>query len=186
MSRNLRLSLKQFMLLSRKSLNCGLDSAVFVEKGIQKRSCQSIIRAVSTAQCEIAMQNAGDVVLLFRGARLATQNDLFAMTHNERRIYRKAWHKLVSDLSLVTFRGKPPHFNRVTISVSRIGPRQVDPDNIVPKAPIDALRYAGLLADDTAQVVRRLDISQQIGPYAVAITIRPAIGEPLSSNMLTA
>lgn len=179
MTRNLRLSKSQFLALSIKTTNNATNTSDLRKKNAKSRPCHSIVRAVNTAVPVVSAFNPGGFVLHFTGARLATLNDLFAMTHFERRIYRKAWHKLVSDLVMESFHGTPPIFNRVAISVSRVGPRLVDPDNIIPKQPIDALRYAGLLADDTAQVVCRLDISQQIGPYAVAITIRPAISDSL-------
>jgi hypothetical protein len=107
----------------------------------------------------------------FDGARLATLNDLFAMTIQERRRYRMAWHELIRDAALAQFNGRPPLFPAAGIALTRYGPREVDPDAIIPKAPIDGLRYAGFLPEDTASVVQSLSLNQAVGSYAVLLKL---------------
>lgn len=111
------------------------------------------------------------VELRFDGARLATMNDLLAMTVRERYRYRAAWHTLVRDAALEAYAGRPPIFHAVSLTLTRQGPRDIDSDAIVPKAPIDGLRYAGFIPDDTQDVVRRLSLNPARGAYAVVILL---------------
>lgn len=171
MARCLRLSNAEFSRLALKNAAFQvLQAPELPKKPIASRSASTIIRMVSTAEHSFS-ECRGGIEIRFEGARLATLNDLFAMGMHERRRYRTAWHKLISNAVLAKYNGHPPRFSAATISLTRIGPRAVDPDAIIPKAPIDGLRYAGFLPDDTVAVVRALSLHQEIGSYAVNIRL---------------
>lgn len=171
MARCLRLSNAEFSRLNiRNAGSQALQGHVFAKKTVKPRHAVEIIRLVSTAKFSFS-KLMGGIELRFEGARLATLNDLLAMSVHERRGYRNAWHKLIQEAALAEFNGKPPYFPCAAITVTRFGPRPVDRDAIIPKAPIDGLRYAGFLPDDTAEVVRGLSLNQAIGSYTVQMQL---------------
>lgn len=171
MKRGLRMSHSEFSrIFSGKSADLRAKQSLFAIKSEKKRPASEIIRAVSTARTSIRGHRRG-IELRFDGARLATLNDLLAMSVQERRRYRKAWHKLLHEASIENYDCRPPGFPAVGITLTRFGPRQIDPDAIIPKAPIDGLRYSGFIPEDTAAVVRSLSLLQALGDYAVVVRL---------------
>jgi len=168
LSRHLRLSMSDLAKIGHKN---PVLMAFWGQQSTKPRPASQITRAVSTAEPTIRNLRGG-VEISFAGARLATLNDLLAMSVQERRKYRSAWHKLVRDTAIAELGGRPPLFQAAIITLTRYGPRAVDPDAIIPKAPIDGLRYAGFLPDDTAQVICGLSLKQRLGPYSVVIQIK--------------
>lgn len=167
MSRCLRLSMAELAKLSGKRQ---VLSEFLPTKPQNRRAAARISRAVSTATPCVRRGDA-QIELAFAGARLATLNDLLAMSVQERGQYRRAWHKLIRDAAIAEFDGRPPTLQAVEITIVRHGPREIDPDAIIPKAPIDGLRYAAFIPDDTKRVVRKLTLAQARGDYAVVIAL---------------
>lgn len=172
MNRSLRLSKSEFRRISRE--NSAFSAALAGISGV----ATGIIRAVATAAPVV--RNLRDAIeIRFEGARLATLNDLLAMSVQERRRYRVAWHKLVHDTALAEFNGRPPVFATVRITLTRFGPRELDPDAIIPKAPINGLRYSGFIPEDTVAVVQSLSLMQALGDYAVVMRLSKPLGAVL-------
>lgn len=173
MKRGLRMSKKAFLSISEKNRGFfASNDAGFAKKQAKSRPATGIIRSVSTAAGNVIRSRRG-LELRFDGARLATLNDLLAMTVQERRGYRKAWHKLIHDTALVEFGRRPPSFEAVKLTLTRCGPREIDPDAIIPKAPIDGLRHSGFIPDDSGRVVKSLSLRQALGGYSVVIAVSP-------------
>ena len=59
----------------------------------------------------------------------------------------------VQDRPMGPAEGEAVYTGRVSIRVNSVRSRLIDPDNLCPKYFIDALRYAGIIADDTAEKV---------------------------------
>jgi hypothetical protein len=173
MKRGLRMSKKAFQeIVERKPGFFAAQNGNSTPKQAKVRQASEIIRAVSTATGNVTSSRRG-LELRFDGARLATLNDLLAMSVQERRRYRKAWHKLIHDTALVEYGCRPPGFEAVNLTLVRRGPREIDPDAIIPKAPIDGLRYSGFIPDDSKAVVCSLSLRQALGSYAVWISVSP-------------
>jgi len=109
----------------------------------------------------------GNVLTLrFEGARLATLNTLLGAGHWPQRAYAKAWHQAVA-LAVYRLRVRP-RFERARILVVRYTPSHpADPDNLVAKALVDGIRKAGVLPDDTPEVVQEVAVRQAQGDPAV-------------------
>ncbi len=60
---------------------------------------------------------------------------------------------------------------RVLIRITSRRRRLIDPDNLSPKAYIDCLRYAGILADDTAEQVSLETRQEKVGKDEIEETV---------------
>ena len=60
---------------------------------------------------------------------------------------------------------------RVLIRITSRRRRLIDPDNLSPKAYIDCLRYAGILADDTAEQVSLETRQEKVGKDEIEETL---------------
>ena len=72
-----------------------------------------------------------------------------------RNAYRKRWHKRVAEAVLVAGSGPPAPLSRAEVVCVRHSAREADPDNVTYsfKSILDGFVKAGVLADDTSEVV---------------------------------
>jgi hypothetical protein len=92
-------------------------------------------------------------VILTIPRALPSWNQFYAGVHwAQRRKLATLWHALVAEQVRLT-KKHPPFTAPVTITVTRSGPRAIDPDNICAKLAIDGLvRSRVLWGDDPAYV----------------------------------
>ena len=134
----------------------------------------------SVSHCTVSgSHRPGQVLeLVFDGAELLSPNALLAATPFERIGYRRAWHAAILRAVLVVT-GGPRHlqtFTRFHVEASRRAPRLCDPDALAGyfKAPIDGLRYARAIEDDSARHFMPFAPLQSSGPARIELQVRAA------------
>lgn len=134
----------------------------------QRTQFRTILDSIKTcdARCKADEQA---LELDFRGARLATLNQLLGRDGRDLRLYARAWHEALR--RAICGQHPLPRFNAAELNVLRIGPRVVDPDNIVAKALVDGVRREGILPEDTPEHVVRFGTQQELGEYRVILRI---------------
>ena len=120
--------------------------------------------------------------ILFKGARLFTLNETYAMLQYRSYIifqYKKIWQILVAK-ALSKMGKKKPHFNGACkVTYFRQGSKKVDRDSITSmfKYIVDALKddaknhYEGIFPDDNPEIIYDDDKYQTIGDHLIGIRV---------------
>ena len=128
------------------------------------------------------------VSFLFKGARLLTINQIFAMLQIGKKKfevfnYKKSWHKIITNIlnEKNLFHKDIPFFNdSVEVTLFRQAPRLVDEDalNTMFKYIIDALKRNGndnpygIIAEDNPKIVHRIVSQSEKGEHYIGIKIK--------------
>ena len=125
--------------------------------------------------------------VLFKGARLLTINQIFAMLQISKRkfevfSYKKSWHLIISNIlnEKKLLNNNLPFFNNaVEVTLFRQAPRLVDEDALTTmfKYIIDAFKQNdennpyGIIAEDNPKIVHRIISHSEKGEYYIGIRI---------------
>lgn len=146
-----------------------------------------LIKINNTAQYEFTYSK-NHVSFLFKGARLLTINQIFAMLQIGKKKfevfnYKKSWHKIITNIlnEKNLFHKDIPFFNdSVEVTLFRQAPRLVDEDalNTMFKYIIDALKRNstdnpyGIIAEDNPKIVHRIVSQSEKGEHYIGIKIK--------------
>lgn len=146
-----------------------------------------LIKINNTASYEFTYSK-DHVSFLFKGARLLTINQIFAMLQIGKKKfevfnYKKSWHKIITNIlnEKNLFHKDIPFFNdSVEVTLFRQAPRLVDEDalNTMFKYIIDALKRNstdnpyGIIAEDNPKIVHRIVSQSEKGEYYIGIKIK--------------
>jgi hypothetical protein len=138
------------------------------------------IESLKSARFEGTHQAGSHLELRFHGVVLLSVNTLYGLSHFQRVKYRKTWHEVV-ETAVASILGEAHQrqaFERYIIFAHRVSRRLADTDakSGYLKYPIDGLRYAGVLVEDTEEHFRDFLCTQSIGEPALILRIE-AVGE---------
>lgn len=151
-------------------------SASLKRKAARKSRLQRVIESIRTANLSGSYKTGQFIELRFDGAMMLSPNELYAMHFSQRIPYRKAWHDAVH-WAMLSATGGPRNFPMLEtfeMSIHRRAKQLCDTDSIDGyfKAPIDALRYAGIIKDDNPKYFKRFaSITQETGKPLVVIRV---------------
>ena len=137
----------------------------------------------SLRECQIEVEaSPTHVTLLFRGARLFTLNEIYALLQYRSYIifaYKKQWHALVQNGLRLMGRSRPHFDGPCKLTLFRQGKKAVDRDSLMVmfKYIIDALkdeknsRTLGIFPDDNPDIVYDDEKIQSIGEPMVGLRV---------------
>lgn len=145
---------------------------------------------MSLRSCEISVEcSATHATLLFKGARLFTLNEIYAILQYRSYIvfaYKKQWHSLVQNGLRMMGRDKPYFDGPCKITLFRQGRKSVDRDSfsVMFKYIIDALKndskapIAGIFPDDNPDIFFDDEKIQTLGTPMVGIRVDLIVPTP--------
>ena len=142
--------------------------------------CDERVATIQSARIDVSESM---VTVAFEGARLLTLNDILSLSLRQRIRYKTGTHEAVIQAIrgvAASGRSPPVHIDKpCTLTLTRQVPsknQMVDFEamSAMFKFVLDALRYAGTLADDDPTMIVGVVIEQPIGPYGLALTFRNA------------
>jgi hypothetical protein len=155
-------------------------------KAARKSRLERVIESIRTAALSGSYETGQFIELHFDGAMMLSPNELYAMHFSRRIPYRKAWHDAVH-WAMLTVTGGPRNFpmlDSFEMSIHRRAKQLCDTDSVDGyfKAPIDGLRYAGIIKDDNPACFKRFaSISQDVGRPKVIIRVERFV-DPSEGN----
>ncbi len=138
-----------------------------------------VLRALGISKVSVEHDAGRRLRIVFEGGRLLSLNDLFAMHHRERHAYKMAQQQILEGVLLEHLGApgrrvqvKPPCILRLERGVPIEG-EWMDEDALSAafKYLIDGLRKGRLIADDRRSIIPRIEPSQSLGGYRLAIEI---------------
>lgn len=171
---------------SAKTIKIKFDNNPVVKKSGGLKTSE-LIKINNTATYEFTYSE-NHVSFLFKGARLLTINQIFAMLQMSKKKfevfnYKKSWHKIITNIlnEKNLFHKDIPFFNdSVEVTLFRQAPRLVDEDalNTMFKYIIDGLKRNnidnpyGIIAEDNPKIVHRIVSQSEKGEHYVGIKIK--------------
>ena len=167
------------------SVSISPEPKVKKRKGVKE---SPIILSLQTCTTEVECSPT-HVTILFKGARLFTLNETYAILQYRSYIifqYKKIWQTLVAK-ALKKMGDKKPYFSKpCKVTYFRQGQKKVDRDGIPSmfKYIVDALKddlkkeYHGIFPDDNPDIIYDDDKYQTIGDHIIGIRIDLITPEP--------
>lgn len=145
-------------------------------KEAKKSRLNRVIDSIKSAHLSGTFNRGEFIELRFDGAMLLSPNELYALNPFLRIGYRKAWHDAIHWATLSVTKGQKNFtmFDCFEVGFFRQSTRLCDTDALsgYAKAPIDGLRYAGLIKDDHPQYFKQFSsLKQQCGTPLVILRI---------------
>jgi len=146
-------------------------------KKVTQKSSLAADRALTLAGSISAVETAETLTIRFDGGRLATANDILAMSLRNRMVYKRRIKAAISAYFLVTARESARALSGdrpLGLTLIRQVPtkrERVDFDALafMFKHVLDGLRICGILPDDNPEIVSAPVVKQPIGPYLLEL-----------------